>query len=60
MRRAAMLKAQSAKAHEGDGLGGAIGSTLPAADAAVVGDGGDEAGEGELEAGEREGSSASG
>jgi len=36
MRRAAMLKAQSAKAADGDGLGGEIGSTVPAADPALV------------------------
>jgi hypothetical protein len=35
MRRAAMLKAQSSRAAEGDGLGGEIGSTVPPADAAL-------------------------
>jgi hypothetical protein len=60
MRRAAMLKAQSATAHEGDGLGGEIGSTLPAADAAVAGGGDDDAGEGESAGGEGDGSSAGG
>jgi hypothetical protein len=45
MRRAAMLKAQSAKAADRDGLGGEIGSTVPAADAAAATAGGEDDGD---------------
>jgi len=54
MRRAALLKAQSAKAHEGDGLGGEIGSTVPAADPALVAASGDETADGESVVGDGE------
>ena len=52
MRRAAQLKAESAAAGEGDGLGGEIGSTVPMADpaglasGAEAAEGGDPSGEG--------------
>jgi hypothetical protein len=53
MKRAAMLKAQSKAAGEGDGLGGEIGSTVPVAGEAAVASGadnGDGSSEGEGEA----------